>query len=127
MNLPSGEKTGASSYSGSFVRFRTAFDFRSRRKMSRLLPSIPENTMDVPSGDQDGASGTSGATEIRSRRPPPRAEKMRSLRPRSCRPKTAMRSPSGAKERSRPLSGPAVRYWPTMYSYFVVWPAERFL
>src|ERR1035441_4611898 len=104
MNLPSGEKMGASSYSGSFVRFFTAFDFRSRRKMSRLLPSMPENTMEFPSGDQDGASGTSGATEMRSRRPP-----------------------SGAKERSRPLSGPVVRYWPTMYSYFVVRPAERFL
>ncbi len=95
--------------------------------MSRLLPSMAEKTISLPPGDHDGAIGTSGATAMRSRRPPPRAEKMRSLRPRSWRPKTAIRSPSGANERSRPLSGPVVRYCPTMYSYFVVRPAERFL
>jgi hypothetical protein len=64
---------------------------------------------------------------MRSRSPPPFAEKIRSFRPRSCRPNTAIRSPSGANDRSRPLSGPVVRYWPMMYSYFVVLPGERFL
>ena len=94
--------------------------------MSRDVPEMPEKTTDLPSGEKAGERGMSGATGIRSTTPPPRAEKMKSWRPRSRRAKTAIRSPSGAKERSRPLSGPCVRNWAEMYSYFVVRPGERF-
>ena len=79
--------------------------------MSRDVPTIAEKTTDRPSGEKAGERGMSGATGIRSTMPPPRAEKMKSWRPRSWRAKTAIRSPSGAKERSRPLSGPWVRNW----------------
>ena len=43
---------------------------------SKLLPEIPEKTTERPSGEKEGATGMSGETGIRSRIPPPRAEKM---------------------------------------------------